>query len=99
MYYRTRAVRTTRSREVIYTIFAILYFMRHETIYVIKDAWVSVDELEGKELEASLMARARSCIPLSRDSEEVHVKGEAGRPPPDTILNERQATSTSKLKL
>jgi len=26
--------------------------------YVIKDAWVSVEELEGKELEASLLAHA-----------------------------------------
>jgi hypothetical protein len=72
--------------------------------YVIKDAWVSVGELEGKESEASLLAHARSCgiskgIPLLRHSEEVHVKGEAGRERPDTILNNRQATSTSNLKL
>ena len=109
-----------RFRDVSYTIFAAIYYMAYiigrGTIcfaavddeerkkYVIKDSWVSVNELEGKESEASLLAHARNCgvsqgIPVLRHSEEVHVKGEAGRERPDTILNNRQATSTDNTKL
>ena len=113
-------VRRTRRREVKYTIITTLYYIAimisRGTIcfeafdqqdgkqYVIKDSWISVDELEGKESEASLLAHARSCgvskgIPLIRHSEEVHVRGEAGRERPDTILNNRRISSPSNLKL
>ena len=97
----------TRRREVKYTIFATLYYASHiigsgtkcfaavaedGKKCVIKDCWVSVDELEGKESEASLLNHARSCgiskgIPLLRHSEEVQVRGEAGRERPDTIFS------------
>ena len=109
-----------RVREVEYSIFATLYYWAYVvgrgTIcfavmneeenkgYVIKDSWVSMDELEGKESEASLLTHARSCgvskgIPLLRHSEDVHVKGEGGRLRPDTILNNRRITSTGNSKL
>ena len=109
-----------RFREVKYTVFATLYHMayiiRRGTIcfaavdeeemerYVIKDSWVSMDELEGKESEASLLTHARNCgvskgIPLLRHSEDVHFEGEAGRMQPDTILNIRRISSIDNSKL
>ena len=108
-----------RRREVKYTIFAALYYIPYiigrgtkcfaaadedGKQYVIKDCWVSVDELEGKESEASLLNHARSCgisrgIPLIRHSEEVHVRGEAGRGRPDTIFNNRHIMSPDNIKV
>ena len=107
-----------RRQEVKYTIFATLYYASHiigsgtkcfaavaedGKKCVIKDCWVSVDELEGKESEASLLNHARSCgiskgIPLLRHSEEVHVRGEAGRERPDTIFNNRRVVSPDSVK-
>ena len=110
----------TRRREHKYTIFATLCYIPYiigrgtkcfaavdeddEQEYVIKDCWVSVDELEGKESEASLLNHARTCgvskgIPLIRHSEEVHVRGEAGRERPDTIFNNRRVVSPDSVKL
>ena len=72
--------------------------------YVIKDCWVSVNELEGKGSEASLLTHARSSgiskgIPLIRHLEEVQVRGEAGREQPDTILNNRRASLPDNFEL
>jgi len=109
-----------RFREVEYSIIATIYYWAYVvgrgTIcfaavneeekkgYVIKDTWVSIDELEGKESEASLLTHARSSgvskgIPLLQHSEDVHVKGKAGRLRPDTILNNRRITLTGNPKI
>ena len=109
----------TKRRKVKYTILTTLYHIPYiigrrtkcfaainegdGKRYVIKDCWVSVDKLEGKESEASLLTHARACgiskgIPLIRHSEEVHVR-EAGRERPDTVLNNRRLTSSDNLNL
>ena len=83
--------------------FFAAFMQRERKPCVIKDSWVSVGELQGKESEAYLLAHARSYgvskgIPMIQHSEEVHVKGEAGNMRPDTVLNNRHTASVANSK-
>jgi len=65
------------------------------TLFVIKDSWAAIGDLEGKESEASLIALARlrgvsKGIPQIRHAEELRVRSLNGRAGLDTILGNRQ---------